>query len=266
MNKSQTQTKTSNFSLLDNIAAPSPRYLMRIALLEDLIKLLPATTRSFLEIGPGMGDVSNYLINYYKEIHGDITDISENSIDIVRQRLNNCSDVTLSVSDFTQLPGSGLYDLVVACEVFEHLKNDDDAFNAVHRLLAKDGYFLFSVPAFMNKWGPADQYGGHIRRYEKSPLQQQFHDHGFRIIHFWTYGFPVTNIINPVSRLYYHLAQKKSPLTQQHATKRSGTERTLAQKLRFLPFVTLMKPFFKIQNLVKELNVGDGYIVLARKQ
>lgn len=238
---------------------------MRVALLEKLFRLLPAAPVSFLEIGPGMGDVSNFLVNNYQGIRGDVSDISESSINLVKQRLGNDSAIDFSVGDFTSMSVAEKYDLIVACEVFEHLENDGLAFGAVNRMLKQDGHLLFSVPAFMKKWGPADEYGGHVRRYEKQRLQQQFHDHGFSIVHFWSYGFPVTNLMSPVSKLYYRLAQKRAPLSQQSATKRSGTERTLAKKFRYLPYVILMQPFFLIQTLVKERNVGDGYVVLARK-
>ncbi|KAF0190758.1 MAG: SAM-binding motif-containing protein [Gammaproteobacteria bacterium] len=252
-------------SLLDQIAAPAPRYLMRIALLDKLIDRLPASLGRFLEIGPGMGDVSNYLLRRFDGVRGNIVDISEESIDIVRRRLEGCDRATLSVADFINLRDLKKYDLVVACEVFEHIDDDAAAFAAVNRLLATGGHFLFSVPAFMKKWGPADQYGGHVRRYEKEALVRQFQEHGFDLVHFWSYGFPVTNIIGPVSSLYYRRAQMKSPLQQKNATKRSGTERSVATTLRRIPFGSLMRPFFFCQFLMKERNVGDGYVVLARK-
>ena len=265
MNRNQQQEKASNYSLLHNVAAPSPRYLMRLALLENLLRLLPTVPTSFLEIGPGMGDVSSYIVQRYPDINGKIIDISEHSVDIVRQRLLANRNLKFSCADFTELLELEHYDLVVACEVFEHLKDDEIAFDAVHRLLKSGAHFLFSVPAFMNKWGPADEYGGHVRRYEKPALQRQFLEHGFSIEKFWCYGFPVTNLISPVSKLYYRRVQSKSPLNQHSATKRSGTERSVAKRFRHLPFVSLMWPFFQIQNAFKQHNVGDGYIVLARK-
>ncbi len=256
----------NEISLLKDIAAPSPRYLMRLSHVEKLIRSLPATPASFLEIGPGMGDVSSYLMKRYPGIRGHVTDTSQDSIDIVNRRLMGHDNLTLAVSDFTLMPGSGNFDLIVACEVFEHLHDDNAAFATVHRLLADVGYFLFSVPAFMKKWGSADLYGGHVRRYEKDLLRQQFADHGFQIVHFWAYGFPVTNLISPLSRFYYHMAQKRSPLTQQQSTNRSGTERRLVIRLRRLFNRTLMKPFFLCQDLFKECNLGDGYVVLAKKK
>lgn len=265
MEKTSEPATSKRASLLGHIAAPAPRYLMRVALLDKLIDQLPVAMERFLEIGPGMGDVSDYLLQRFAGLRGDIVDISQESIEIVGRRLKGNDRATASVDDFVKLHASEQYDLVVACEVFEHLDDDDAAFIAVNRLLATGGHFLFSVPAFMKKWGSADQYGGHVRRYEKEALLRQFREHGFDLVHFWSYGFPVTNIIGPISSLYYRRAQKKSPLQQENATKRSGTERSLAKRLRRLPFVSLMKPFFFCQSLVKERNVGDGYVVLARK-
>lgn len=265
MTISTAQAANESASLLDNIAAPAPRYLMRLSQLDKLIKALPAAPATFLEVGPGMGDVSDHLVTRFPAIRGHVTDISQESIDIVESRLAGSDKLEVSVSDFTQMAGNSLFDLVVACEVFEHLQDDDAAFDTVHRVLTTNGHFLFSVPAFMSKWGPADEYGGHVRRYEKNALRRQFEEHGFEIVHLWTYGFPVTNIISPASRLYYRSVQKKAPLNQQHATKRSGTERSVASRLRRLPYVALMTPFFWLQHWFRERNVGDGYVVLARK-
>jgi SAM-dependent methyltransferase len=238
---------------------------MRLSQLDKLIGALPGAPSSFLEIGPGMGDVSDHLMHRFPGIRGHVTDISQNSIEIVQGRLSGSDGLEFSTSDFTQLTDSSAFDLVVACEVFEHIEDDDAAFRAVHRLLAPGGHLLFSVPAFMSKWGPADEYGGHVRRYENQELRQKFEEHGFDVTHFWTYGFPLTNIISPVSRLYYRSAQKSEPLNQEHATKRSGTERSVASRLRRLPYKQLMAPFFLLQHLFRERDVGDGYVVLARK-
>lgn len=252
-------------SLFDCIAAPAPRYLMRLSQIDKLLSCLPVDPTTFLEIGPGMGDISQYLVHRYPEIRGHVTDISQSSIDIVADRLKGEQNLSIVLSDFTAIESHDQFDLIIACEVFEHIADDDAAFSAVHRLLRTGGYFLFSAPAFMAKWGPADEYGGHVRRYEKGALRQQFNDHGFEISNFWSYGFPVTNLIGPISRRYYRNANRSAPLDQQHATKRSGTERTAASKFRKIPYLPLMRPFFFCQHLFRERNIGDGYVVLARK-
>lgn len=252
-------------SLLDCVAAPAPRYLMRLSQVDKLLNDLPVDPKSFLEIGPGMGDISEYLVHRYPDILGLVTDISPSSIEIVAKRLEGVRNLSVVLSDLTSIQGSDRFDLVIACEVFEHIADDDAAFQTVHRLLRTGGHFLFSAPAFMAKWGPADEYGGHVRRYEKDALRQQFADHGFEISKFWSYGFPVTNLIGPMSRRYYRSAQRDAPLDQQHATKRSGTERTIANRFSKIPYVPLMAPFFFCQHLFREQNIGDGYVVLARK-
>ena len=50
--------------------APAPRYLSRLALVQDMVDLLPAEVDSFLEIGPGMGDLSDFLAARYPLAHG----------------------------------------------------------------------------------------------------------------------------------------------------------------------------------------------------
>ena len=265
MTTDRRQKRLKRGSLPANVAAPTPRYLMRLSHIDKLINALPITPKSFLEVGPGMGDLSRFLAARFPGIRGHATDISEKSIAIIGQRLREFGNVTVAVSDFTEMAGAERFDLVVACEVFEHLEDDERAFGAVYRLLSPGGYFLFSAPAFMKKWGPADEYGGHVRRYEKAELRARFKRHGFKITRFWAYGFPLTNMLDPISRIYYRRARKKRALSLTDATKRSGTERSAGLRLRKLPVAPLMAPFFWCQHVFREWNIGDGYVVLARK-
>lgn len=252
-------------SLLNGVFAPAPRYMMRLALVEKLLQKLPDSCSSFLEIGPGMGDLSLYLSQRFPNATGDLYEISEESIAFLKSRIPPAMPLSTYHADFLALDAHDFYDLAIACEVFEHLEDDTRAFRKIYQLLKKGGYFLFSAPAGMEKWGPADQYGGHVRRYERNELEEKFHIEGFTILHLWMYGFPITHLTNPLSNKYYARMNAQKKLSQAESTKRSGTERTVARWLRRLPVATLMIPFFACQNRVKETEHGDGYLVLARK-
>ncbi|MBC3640926.1 hypothetical protein H8J56_27620, partial [Klebsiella sp. Kps] len=69
----------------------------------------------------------------------------------------------------------------------------------------------------------------------------------------------------PFYKLYYGALLKKAPLDMQASTKRSGTERSLVSRFAWLPVTKLMAPLFLCQHLVRRGNIGDGYLVLARK-
>jgi SAM-dependent methyltransferase len=175
------------------------------------------------------------------------------------------SRLKTQVGDFRTLASGTQYDLLLACEVFEHIEDDESAFRAAAALLKTNGHFIFSVPAFMRNWGPADKYAGHFRRYERAELIAKFKRHGFEIKTIWCYGFPLTQMLYLPYKLYYGWKLARQPLSMEESTKRSGTERTLVNRMAKLPVAKLMWPLFKCQQWVKNTNIGDGYLILARK-
>ena len=238
---------------------------MRLNLVEQLIRSVPGPVARFAEIGPGQGDTSLFLATTMPGAKGDLIEFSEQSVAALRQRTANVTALTVVESDFRFRETGPVYDLVVACEVFEHIADDDTAFEAVSRMLRPGGYFLLSVPAFMHKWQAADEYAGHFRRYEHAELVDKLGSARLHIVKLWCYGFPVTHLLALPYRVYYGRQLHRRPLPKTEATKRSGIERSHAHRLGTLPVSTLMKPFFLLQDLVKTTGIGDGYLVLARK-
>jgi SAM-dependent methyltransferase len=256
----------SSHSIFRYVTAPAPRYLMRLSLIEQMLDFLPLQLNRFLEIGPGLGDLSFYLLDRYQTISGELFDISKTSIEIIRRRKNIQSRLKLYNSNFFESNIQYAYDLVLSCEVFEHIKNDEEAFEHVRRSLYLGGHFLFSVPAFQAKWSDADKYGGHVRRYEKEEVVSKFAAHGFRIIHFWSYGYPLIDFIGPFSQLYYRSLIRKGNLSLAESTKRSGTYRAIWNYFPVIPMSIFLNPFFFLQGKNKERNKGDGFIVLATRE
>lgn len=94
---------------------------------------------------------------------------------------------------------------------------------------------------------------------------EKFARHGFDVIHLWCYGFPLTTVLNPLVRHYYAYKLRRQRLSNDAATRRSGVERSLARRLPVRLVSTLLWPIFQIQYLARHRNIGDGYLVLARR-
>ena len=252
-------------SIFDFLVTPAPRYLMRLALIEQLVMRLPAGVRSFLEIGPGMGDTSLYLSRRFPKAEGLLLDFSDDCIEILRQRTANNPHLRLMTGDFMSMPREKNYDLIVACEVFEHIPDDTAALQIVSELLCPGGYFIFSAPSFMRKWQRADVYAGHYRRYERAELIEKFTASGLHIDTMWCFGFPITQLLYPVREIYYGMSRRGQHLSKEDATKRSGIERPLIGRNRAILLAHLLRPFYLLQNCVKHTDLGDGFLVLAQK-
>ncbi len=252
-------------TITDTLVTPAPRYLMRLAMIEQFVERLPEDILSFLEIGPGMGDLSLYLSRRFPRANGVLLDFSSDCIDILRQRTAGNPRLQLRTGDFMTMNHAKRYDLIVACEVFEHIDDDKKAFRIVSGLLNPGGYFIFSAPAFMRKWQRADEYAGHYRRYERAELIEKFSSSNFRVDALWSFGFPVTELLYPARQLYYGMARRGQQLSKEDATKRSGIERPLKGRHRALLLANLLRPFYFLQNKVKYTDLGDGFLVLAQK-
>jgi len=108
--------------------------------LQELVDELEVST--ILEVGCGEGYLTNFLhqLKPGSEILG--TDIDQKIIDQARQRYPH-HDFT--VADVENLPFGRKFDLVVACEVLEHVKNPERALAEIAQVTSK--YALLSVPA-----------------------------------------------------------------------------------------------------------------------
>lgn len=95
-----------------------------------------------LEVGCGPGDLAAHLIGPAMEYTG--IDVSQAEVDTARGRYPGRHFQVASAYDLPSPNGS--FDLVVACEVLEHLDRPEDALREAMRVCRPNGHVLISVP------------------------------------------------------------------------------------------------------------------------
>jgi SAM-dependent methyltransferase len=76
--------------------------------------------------------------------------------------------------DVCALPfDDGIFDVVLATDIIEHVDDDDLALAEIARVLKPGGRVLITVPAFGSLWGLQDEVALHKRRYRIMPLLKQ---------------------------------------------------------------------------------------------
>lgn len=60
---------------------------------------------------------------------------------------------------------SNQFDLILATDLIEHIKDDDSALKEIYRILKPNGHLVVTVPCFMMLWGSHDEVSMHQRRY-----------------------------------------------------------------------------------------------------
>jgi SAM-dependent methyltransferase len=81
------------------------------------------------------------------------------------------------------------FDIVIASDILEHIKNDNIALKEWNRILKKNGKLIIFVPAFNFLWSGQDNVSNHYRRYSKSMLIKIIKKANFRIIRdsYWNF-------------------------------------------------------------------------------
>lgn len=95
-----------------------------------------------LEIGSGEGYIIDYILSTNPKIQMLGSDISSSMVYLARKKREN---VKWCVFDGRNIPIRGnFFDLVVACEVLEHINNPSYTLKEMHRVTKK--YIIISVP------------------------------------------------------------------------------------------------------------------------
>lgn len=246
---------------------PAPSFLLRRDRIRRLIKNI--TPGHLLDVGCGAGTLVNELTEVGYTCVALETSMS--ALEIARYVNHDSSKVTLC--NKPSADWKERFDLLMACEVLEHIEDDSSAILSWKSWLKPGGLLLLSVPAHKRKWTASDEWAGHYRRYERNDLMQLLSKCGLSISHFECYGFPLANLIAPVrARMHAHqLIERnaKKMLSRTNNNTLSGVERPVETRLYPLlcsiPGQVLMRTAFITQGLFSRLDIGSGYLLTARK-
>ena len=142
-----------------------------------LVCSLVSPSRPRLEVAPGLRPRLPL-----KETH--FVDISEPAVAKLRARGANAVLGLVSSLPFAD----GVFDLVCALDIVEHVDNEDGAFSELSRVAAPGAAFLLSVPFHPSQWSAFDEFVGHRRRYEPERLLAKLREHSFTVEQSAIYG------------------------------------------------------------------------------
>src|SRR5438034_3703599 len=97
-------------------------------------------------------------------------DTSRQAVDFCHRRgLDNVAEARIEELPFPDAS----FDLVLACDVVEHVPDDAAALTELRRVVAPGGRLLLTVPAYRWMWSPHDVYMHHYRRYTLRGLRDR---------------------------------------------------------------------------------------------
>ncbi|MBI4646081.1 MAG: class I SAM-dependent methyltransferase [Bacteroidia bacterium] len=148
----------------------------------------PYCNGNILEIGCGIGNISNYFIsNGYKIA---VSDISENYCRILKEKYSGCSNLLEVICmDIVHKSIKQKYqkylqkfDTVFLLNILEHVEDDKYAVANCRHLLKDNGILIILVPAYNFLYNRFDYGLGHYRRYSKKMLNDILRQNGIAVI------------------------------------------------------------------------------------
>jgi hypothetical protein len=158
--------------------------------------------------------------------------------------------------------------VVLALEVLEHVEDERARLTEWRAWMAPGGLLLITVPAHGRFWTDADEFGGHLRRYERAALCHLLRESGFVIETFWSFGFPLTSVTVPLRRLLYHRRLRRvHPLSREERVLRSSFDsiRPSRSQIAALALEAFSLPFHWLQLGFLQTDLGASYLVACRR-
>lgn len=261
---SRIEDDTQYGAILKDRWVPAPRYILRRdRVLAAAADLPPGNV---LEIGCGSGALLREFARRGHHCCGAET--SQVARRMATEMLDAFPPSRIVETVPAEMPAD--VDLLIACEVLEHIEDDADALTRWVRHLRPGGRLILSVPAHMHKWGIRDIWAGHVRRYSRNELLRLAKKVGLKVDRIECYGFPLTNLTNFLADLSVkEKGRAGGAVSQSQATAASGIDRTVHLSLFGLqtsPIGRLiMKSACFFQRAFLSTDWGEGYLLVATR-
>ncbi len=189
--------------------------------------------KNILEIGPGFGNLSNYISDFKTYV---VLDIDENVINRAKEINNKRTYFVMDAAsdDFSKELGNYSFDTVICVNVLEHIYDHDKAFRNMMDVLNTNGHLLLFVPAFNFLYNDMDKLAGHFRRYTKNLCKKLLKNGNYQLIKaeyfnpigalgWWANKFvqhddldskQINNQVRFFDKYVIHLSKSLNPLTK----------------------------------------------------
>lgn len=144
-----------------------------------------------LEVGCGTGALRDQLESATNwTVHG--TDLDKSALLRVKPARGRTMyyDITEEREPYLEA-----YDIVILFDVLEHIQDTRPFLNSLLRHLKPQGLLLINVPALQNLYSNYDEIVGHVRRYDKKTLSEEFRSLNLKIEELCYWGFSLVPVL-----------------------------------------------------------------------
>lgn len=155
-------------------------------MVQHVLRAHPSSGR-VLDVGSGYGGMGETLSQY-----GGVVGIEPNP-EAAAICLERGYQGVFSTMD-EAIASRRVFDVIGAFDSLEHIQDDDLILKHIHSIMAPNGVFVITVPAYQRLWSKHDVEHQHFRRYTATSLREVLQNNGFnvRYIGYWNcFLFPL---------------------------------------------------------------------------
>lgn len=155
--------------------------------LGSLMRMIPECSGKILDVGSGNGEIAIFLSKKAEVIYAG--DNSEIILERLKRKVKNIANFKVIYLNAENFNLQKNFDLITACDIAEHLKDDDAFFKNCYHHLNQTGRLFVSVPSIKSFYGIRDKKYGHYRRYTREEIITKLLKAGFSIHHcqYWNF-------------------------------------------------------------------------------
>tara|TARA_Y100000591_G_scaffold293840_1_gene282053 strand:+ start:263 stop:952 length:690 start_codon:yes stop_codon:yes gene_type:complete len=132
---------------------------------------------SLLEVGPGKGGLVKKYINLLDNI--TLIEPDKKLFNFLKKKFKRKN---LSIHNISIKKIKKKFDIIIYFDVLEHIKKDLEEVKLASKKINKNGYLIFSVPAFQIFYSNFDKSVGHFKRYNKNDFLEFSKKNNLKII------------------------------------------------------------------------------------
>ncbi|RLC49810.1 MAG: hypothetical protein DRH79_08530 [Candidatus Cloacimonadota bacterium] len=144
----------------------------------------------FYDAGAGFGQYSYFILKYFNKAKVHAVDLKTDYMDSFVQyaKLEGWQDFTAQQADLVDYVPNDKFDLIVAIDILEHIKDDIQVLKNFRQVLDDGGKLIISSPSTFDE--SAKFVEEHVRPgYDKDEIISKLENAGFRIVSFdFSYG------------------------------------------------------------------------------
>lgn len=153
-------------------------------------RFTPFLGANVVEVGAGIGTFSEYLLGVATVESLVAIEPAGNTFPILRERLATRSNVEVIKGYLKDFERKSVADSLVAVNVLEHVKDDEDFLRRALDIVRPGGTLLLFVPAIPAIFGSLDKAFEHFRRYTRPRLRSIIEIAGWTIERIDYMNFP----------------------------------------------------------------------------